>query len=122
MDFDELLDVLRSFVGKPVDVGVDLASSGDDLFSLASFSGIVDRVDEGHAPRGAATNIWRAWFERDPRAPSSAVVTLDPRLYLDANFSADRHDDEERVDSDVGMTWTLRINLIPARVEILVYV
>jgi hypothetical protein len=98
MDFDDLVALLRGFAGEAVDVGVKIPSGGEDPFHIASFSGVVANVSERH-------DVWRLCCERDERSPSPNALTIDRRLYLAATFDGE----------------TLRISLVNARVEILLY-
>jgi hypothetical protein len=118
VSFDELLELLRSFLGKPISISVDLASFESEPHDIASFSGVVDAIVEG---KGGGGGIWRVWLKRD-QGPGPDCLTLDRRLFLDADFEADREEaDQAPVDAS-GMTWTLRIIQPGVRVEIIVYV
>lgn len=117
MSFDELIEVLRSFQGKNVDVSINLPSLDGEPFGVASFSGVVDEVNEGGAPAG----VQRLWFAHD-NPPSPNVVSFDPSAFTGAEFTADREEaDQSKVD-EVGMTWTLTVRQMGIEVEVLVYV
>src|SRR5688572_14098101 len=110
MTFDELLDVAKGLEGKTIEVSVQVPAFEADREpdSLASFGGVVERVELGGGPGGAC-------------------VTLDPRLYIDGTFDADREEadyafGERGEEPRTGMTWTLRVRQAGVLIEILVYV
>lgn len=127
--FDELLDVAKGLEGKTIEVSVQVAAFEADRepHSLVSFGGVVERVKIGRGSRSIDRRPWRIWLTGDSGGQSGACVTLDPRLYIDGAFDADREEADDAFgergeEPRAGMTWTLRVRQAGVMTEILVYV
>lgn len=116
MDFAELQEITRQFVGKMVDVAISIPVEGiEDGRSVGHFSGTVDRVQVGG--EGAS---WNLWFEDD--RPGPVVATFHPSLFIDAEFTADREKADQMPVGERGMTWTLVVEQAGAVTDTMVYV
>jgi hypothetical protein len=123
MDFDELVELLASLVGKAIEASVQVPTFEDDAPPVAVATidyTCVDRVI-------GSDDACRLWMTRDDPAttspnltPREDTLTFRRDLYIAADFIADRHDDEPVTES--GMTWTLKVQQASVQTEIVVYV
>jgi hypothetical protein len=116
MTFTEMLEFLRGLRGKLVEVGVRRPAK-DELVEIASFGGIVDRVDP--TPPSSTTR-WRLWLGEDPFVVGNPTLVLDEELFESAEVVADAPPVEER-SSGSGITWTLLIRHGGLVFDVLVY-
>lgn len=104
-DFDEVLQLLRGFVGRIVEPSVFLPQD-EGGFSVTRFSGTLERVDDRDGGR------YHLQWTYDRRAlPSEPAVTLwrDRFLGAELNFTGEVEDGLEDIDETRGHNTFLKI-------------